>query len=95
MTEWWTCGEISDSLNAAAMEDTRPRVVPTFLPRDLVAMWRMKKGGDILGKRAHHRQRLGICMGAVRRNYWIALLGSVVKAFPEQLRPVSREERHA
>ena len=35
-----------------------------------------------------------MCMGAVRRNFWIALPGSVVKASREQLRPAAREERH-
>ena len=85
----------SDKLNARRALDTRPRVVPTFLPGDMVAVWRMMKGGGIPGKRAHHRWRPGLCMDAVRGNYWIALPGSVVKVSPEQLRPAAREERHA
>ena len=43
------------------------------------------------GKRARHRWRSGICIGKVRGKYWIALF----EAFPEQLRPAAREERHA
>ena len=44
--------------------------------------WKMK-GGGILGKRAHHRWRPGICMGPIRGNCWIALPGSVIKASSE------------
>ena len=74
-------------LNATRALDTRPRVVPTFLQGDMVAVWRMMNGGDILGKRAHHRWRPGVCMGAVRSNYWCALSASVVKASPKQQSP--------
>ena len=53
----------SDKLTAWRALDTRPRGVPTFLPGDMVAVWRMMKGGGIPGKRAHHRWRPGMCMG--------------------------------
>ena len=56
----------SDKLNSRRALDTRPRVVPTFLPGDMVAVWRMMKGGGIAGKRAHHRWRPEICLGPVR-----------------------------
>ena len=84
----------SDKPNARRALDTRPRVVPTFLPGDMVAVWRMTKGGGIPGKQAHHRWRPGICVGSVRGNYWIAVPGSVVMASPKHPRPAAREERH-
>ena len=70
-------------------------MAPTFLPGDMVAVWRMVMGGGIPGKRAHHRWKPGVCMGSVRGNNWIAFPGSVVKTSPEQLRPAAREESHA
>ena len=48
----------SDKLNAMRALNTRPRVVPTFLPGDMVAVCRMMRGSGILGKRTHHRWRL-------------------------------------
>ena len=84
----------SDKLNARRELDTIPRMVPTFLPGDMVAVWRMMKGGGLLGKRVHHRSRCGICEGSVRGNCWIALPGSIVKESLEQLKPPAREERH-
>ena len=85
----------SDKLNARRALETRPRVVPTVLPGDMVTVWRMMKGDGIPGKRAHHRRRRGLCVGAVRSNYCIALPGSVIEASPEQLKLAAREERHA
>ena len=81
-----------DKLDSRRALDTRPPVVPTFLPGDIAVVWRMMEGGGILGKRAHHRC---VCMGTVRGNCWFALPGSVVKASPEQLRPPARELRRA
>ena len=81
----------SDKPNARSALNTRPRVVPTFLPGDMVAVWRMTKEGGIPGKPAH---RPGICVGSVRGNYWIVVPGSVVMASPEHPRPAAREERH-
>ena len=37
----------SDKLNAKRALDTRPRVVPTFLPSNMVAVCCVVKGGDI------------------------------------------------
>ncbi len=74
--------------------DSRPRVLRTFQPGEMVAVWRsvnQKKGH----KMHHYRWRPGIVIGAVRGNYWIALPGSVVKASPEQMRLASAEERTA
>ena len=84
----------SDKLTAKRALDTRPRGVPTFLPGDMVAVWRMMKGGGIPGKRAHHRWRLGMCMESGARFLLECTFGSI-KTSPEQLRPAAREERHA
>ena len=58
---------LSDKLNARRALDTRPRVVPSFCQGDMVAVWRMMKGGGIPGKRAHHCVELGSCPSWKRR----------------------------
>ena len=83
----------SDKLNAREL-DTRPRVVPTFLPGDMVAVWRMMKEAAFLASE-HITDGDLEYMGAVRGNFWIALPRGVIKTSPEQLRPAAREERHA
>ena len=56
----------SDKLSARRAPDTRQRVVPTFLPGTVVAVWRMMKGGGIPGKRAQRRWRPGLNLPKVR-----------------------------
>ena len=60
----------SDNLNAKRALDTRPRVVPTFLPGRHGCSLAHEERRRIPGKRAHHGWRPGIWMGAVRGNYW-------------------------
>ena len=98
----WTGGQSSDNseneinaqLRQAQCQESAGHQTASgtnFPPGDMVAVWRMTKGGGIPGKEAH---RPGICVGSVRGNYWIAVPGSVVMASPEDLRPAAREERH-
>ena len=76
--------------------DTRPRVVRFFRAGDMVAVWRRTKHSQRVPHRhSYHRWRPGICVGAVRGNYWIALPGGIVKASPEQIREATQEERRA
>ncbi len=75
--------------------DARPRVLRSFQPGEMVAVWRSINPRGKALKMSHYRWRPGIVIGAVRGNYWIALPGSVVKAAPEQLRVATVEERTA
>ena len=74
----------SNKLNASRALDTSPRVVPTFLPGNMVAIWRMMNGGGILWQASTSP------MGT-----WNMYGRSAIKASPKQLRPSAREERHA
>ena len=55
----------------------------------------MKGGGMQVHRRHHFRSRPGVCMGAVRGNYWVAVPGCVLKVSPEQMREANQEERAA
>ena len=52
---------------------------------DLVAVWR--RGHGLPQRRGQARRRgPGIILGVIRRNYWAAIPGCVLKASPDQLR---------
>ena len=59
-------------------------------------MWRRGTGKGAPGKQRRAQCRgPGIILGAFRGNYFVAMLGSVIKAAPEQLRHRTAEEQEA
>ncbi|CAK0840822.1 unnamed protein product [Prorocentrum cordatum] len=88
----------NDRRATRAALDARPRRRIAYKPGDMVAIWRKVTkggGGGLQNRRARYRWRPGVCMGAVRGNYWIAVPGCVLNASPEQLRMANSEERAA
>ena len=68
----------NDKRAVSAALDARPRVFRAYRPGEMVAVWRkVQQGGGsgLVNKRSYHRWRPGICVGAARGNYWVAVPG--------------------
>ena len=86
--------QFNDNLGTRRALDERPRPLREFTVGDEVAAWRRGTGKGAPGKQRRAQWRgPGIILGAVRGNYFVAMLGSVIKAAPEELMLRTAEEQ--